>query len=213
MARKKYFIPRRKLDFIVWHDNLNTELPGVAVALGLPASDPTMASADNVRLHAKSTVVEQRRTALDAAQADFDTVFDEVMQNSQGGAGRANASATMTPAIKQQLRLVGAEITTDPATAKPVLRLQLVAGGQVENAFVKGTFTGVKIFSRRAGETAWTFLTIDTESPYVDNRANLGAGAEQREYQAIFMDVDDEVGLMSDVARIAVPAAVAPVGP
>ena len=208
MAKRKYFIPRKKLDFVVWHDNLNTQLPSVAMTLGLPASDPTTTSTDNGRLHAKATVVEQAKTALDTAQADFDTVFGAVLKNSQSVAGRANASANMTPAIKQQLRLVGAEITTDPATAKPVLRLRIIEGGSVEIGFVKNGFSGVKIFSKRAAETAWTFLTIDTESPYIDNRPNLGPAAEQRQYQAIFMDGDDETGLLSDIATIGVLASV-----
>jgi hypothetical protein len=40
----------------------------------------------------------------------------------------------------------------------------------------------------------------DTFSPYVDNRPALSSTTERREYQAVYVQDDDEIGLRSDTA-------------
>ena len=64
---------------------------------------------------------------------------------------------------------------------------------------------------RRAGETTWTFLAIDTEPPYVDTRANLGAGPETRQYRAQYLVGDEPIGQWSDI--LTVPGSGGPVNP
>ena len=55
-------------------------------------------------------------------------------------------------------------------------------------------------------EAAYSFLAIETASPYVDTRANLVAGGpESRQYQAQYLDGDDPVGHLSDILNITVP--------
>ena len=49
------------------------------------------------------------------------------------------------------------------------------------------------------------FLARDTESPYVDTRANLTGGPETRYYVAQFLQKDAVVGEISDVLVVTVP--------
>ena len=57
-----------------------------------------------------------------------------------------------------------------------------MAPGAVTVGFDKSISSGVRILGRRGTESVFSLLGIDTESPYVDTRANLGAGPETRQY-------------------------------
>lgn len=69
----------------------------------------------------------------------------------------------------------------------------------VELDFSKSKSDGVNIYSRREGEAAFSFLARDTASPYVDNRPLAVAGKpEVREYKAVYVLNDAEIGQFSD---------------
>jgi hypothetical protein len=81
------------------------------------------------------------------------------------------------------------------------LRAHARSATQTSSASKAGS-DGVRITSRRESETAFTFLAIDTESPYIDNHALLVAGRpEVREYRAQYPWGDDPIGLKSDIAK------------
>jgi hypothetical protein len=62
----------------------------------------------------------------------------------------------------------------------------------------------VYIESRR-GAGAWEFLTIDTESPYLDERPlAVAAQPEVREYRMRFWDKGTANGDWTDVAKVTV---------
>ena len=69
----------------------------------------------------------------------------------------------------------------------------------------------MEIRTKRGTETEYTFLARDTESPYVDTRANLAAGGngpETRYYVAQYLQKDAVVGEISDVLVVTVPGTV-----
>jgi hypothetical protein len=88
------------------------------------------------------------------------------------------------------------------------LREVSVVTGEVTLGFAKQGYTGVEIRCKRGAETAFSFLARDTESPYVDTRANLAAAPETRYYQAQFLQKDALVGQWSDVLVVTVPGTV-----
>jgi hypothetical protein len=68
---------------------------------------------------------------------------------------------------------------------------------------VKGKTKGVNIYSRLKGQSEWTFLALDTESPYHDTRALAVAGvAETREYIAYGVLSDEELPTGSDIITV-----------
>ncbi len=209
MAKKNY-VPRKKPQFRNWHANFKTQAHLQATKYNITTGQLAKVDLNDADIiadfdddAAKELVARAAKTKSRATQKRADGDARDIAQGIKRHVNYVDEDGVL-------FDIIGPEDSTDPDTAKPVLELRL-DGIKVEISFLKSIFTGVKIFSRRGNETAWTFLTIDTESPYVDNRANLGTGAETRQYQAIFVDGDDEVGLMSDIVTIAVTGAVSPV--
>jgi hypothetical protein len=76
-------------------------------------------------------------------------------------------------------------------------------GGAVGIDFNLANSEGVNIYSRRDGDGDFKFLARDTVPPYVDNRPLLAAGKpELREYKAVYVVSDAEIGLFSDEVMV-----------
>ncbi len=68
--------------------------------------------------------------------------------------------------------------------------------------------SGVRIESMRGAETAFSYLSTDSSSPYIDNRAKLNpAQPETRKYRAIYYDdnENDTLGMWSDEVLVTIP--------
>src|SRR5437667_12525458 len=75
------------------------------------------------------------------------------------------------------------------------------SGGVVEVDFDKSISDGVNIYAKRDGDADFVFLARDTASPYIDNPDASGLVAtkpELREYKAVYVQSDAEIGLFSD---------------
>jgi hypothetical protein len=204
MAKQDY-IPRQDTEFLAWHDNFKTQAAAVAATVGLIAADTTVINNDNAELHTKHTAMVTAKAAQQAATAGKKNSFRNVSDRTRALANRIKTHAAYTTAIGEQLGIVGAEDTTDLNTAKPTLRLTAATPGNVRIEFNKGLSDGVRILSKRGSETAFSFLAIDTESPYIDTRPNLAPGPETRQYQAQYILSDEPIGNLSDVLPVTVP--------
>jgi hypothetical protein len=113
-------------------------------------------------------------------------------------AERMKAHPNYTQAMGEDCRIVSP--AEPPPPSQPTLQAQVLTGFQVRLLFAMLGHAQIEIVSRRAGETEWTLLTFDTNSPYLDARPPLVAGQpEIREYQARFRDNDVPVGDWSDI--------------
>jgi len=113
-------------------------------------------------------------------------------------AERMKAHPNYTQAIGEDCRIVSR--AEPPPPTQPTLQAQVLTGFQVGILFAMLGHAQIEIVTRRAGETEWTLLTFDTNSPYLDARAPLVAGQpEVREYRARFRDNDIPVGDWSDI--------------
>ena len=57
----------------------------------------------------------------------------------------------------------------------------------------------MNIYSKRDGDVDFIFLARDTQTPYLDNRPLKVAGKpEIREYKAMFVVGDQEIGIFSN---------------
>ena len=79
------------------------------------------------------------------------------------------------------------------------LLLDSGAGGVVELDLNLLISDGGNTYCLRGDEADFTFLARDTASPYIDNRPLLVATKpELREYKAVYVQSDAEIGLFSD---------------
>ena len=110
-----------------------------------------------------------------------------------------------TEKMGQDLGIVGSEDTVEHPLPKFTAEVLQGMGSQmVKLVFFKYTHAGVYIECRRNGG-AWEFLGIDTDSPYMDERALLTPGIpEVREYRMRFWDKGIPNGDWTDVAKVTV---------
>jgi hypothetical protein len=204
MAKQDY-VPRPDPDFLTWYQNFKTELAGVAASVGLLPADVTAVDNDFTLIDGKIATLTAAKAAQQAAAADKAASRALVEGRLRAVVRRVKSHPAYTTALGEQLGVVGPEDTTDLNTARPTLKATSVLAGAVTIGFNKSISSGIKIWSKRGAEPAFTFLATDTTSPYVDNRANLAAGPELRQYQAQYLDGDDPVGLVSDTLSVTVP--------
>lgn len=211
MERQTDFIPHAQNDCTAFMEIFQEGLSTHAAALGLPPADVTNVTADVAARARDCSADDAARTAYRASTARKRTADRKAKATVRAVAKRAKASATYTEEIGRALGIIGPTTDFDPLTAKPFLTAT-INGNLVIIGFDKPYgVDGAKIYSRRTGETDFTLLAYDTESPYHDSRLNRhGNVAEVREYYAIFFDDEQEIGLRSDVVSISVDFPQAP---
>lgn len=204
MAKQDY-IPATDGDFATWHDNFNTQVAAVGATVGLSAGEITSVETQNTDVHAKLTALSAAKANAAAKATEKQTSVRTATNAARGFANRVKNHPAYTVSLGQQLGIVGPEDTTDLTTAKPTLKAAAVLPGSVTVSFNKSVSSGIRLMSKRGAETTFSFLAVDTSSPYVDNRPNLAAGPETRQYQAQYLSGDDLIGLLSDVLNVTVP--------
>ncbi|MBK5286164.1 MAG: hypothetical protein JJE25_12255 [Bacteroidia bacterium] len=202
---KKDYIPNRDGDLDNWEDNFKTNIDAIATALGIPAPDVTALKAKITGHQGKYDASVTAQAAAKSAVNTAHTARKDTITDIRKMANRLKAAPLYTNAQGITLKIIGEDSTFDPATAKPKVKLSLQGGNVIIEFNNPAEVDGVKIFSKRAGETEFSFLTIDTSSPYEDNRDNLTPGtAEERKYYVFFFDDDRVIGLQSDEVSISI---------
>ncbi|MDA1015148.1 MAG: hypothetical protein O3A00_11935 [Planctomycetota bacterium] len=205
MAKQDY-IPNPDAGLVAWHDNFNTQVAALAATFGLVAADTAAVAATNTDLHAKFNTSQAAKATAQAKNTEKSAAFAAGISSSRALAKRIKTHPAYTAAFGQQLGIIGPEDTTDLTQAKPTHKLLAVTPGSVTIGFNKSVSSGVRLLSKRGAETAFTFLAIDTESPYIDTRANLVVGVpESRQYQAQYLIGDEPVGNLSNALNVTVP--------
>lgn len=199
------YIPHSDDSLVTWLTNYKAKLSTHAATLGISAPDLAIhqAECDDV-IAAVQMAATKKAELANANKVKSDTKSDK-LGNLRSLNKRIKTHTAYTDAIGADLNIVGSNTAFDTANAKPTLTVTL-SGGKVVITFSKEKSNGVKIYCKRSGEANFTFLAIDTHSPYHDNRPNTVANTpELREYYAFYIDNTDEAfGLQSDTIGITV---------
>ena len=95
--------------------------------------------------------------------------------------------------------------TIDPSTAKPFLRIELVAGGHPEIKYVRSIYQGIEIEKNWSDGKGMVPLDKPTKSSYTDEGALPPVGASALwGYQAIYLLNDKRTGNFCDVFWVTV---------
>ncbi|MEW6160215.1 MAG: hypothetical protein AB1813_22510 [Verrucomicrobiota bacterium] len=200
MAKKGY-IPDSEANQLLWIIHF------VQVLLGLLNTLTTITQAEANQVATEKDNFQEALNEVTAAKAQLkstaenkDAIRAQTLSLIRKLVRKIKLDPAYTPAIGESLGIIGPEENVDVDNAKPVLTGEVKPNGEVELGFNKQSFQGVAIYSRRDTETQFTFLARDTFAPYNDNRPCLVAGKpEMREYRAIYLQGDEEVGQFSDV--------------
>jgi hypothetical protein len=198
------YIPNTDDGLLPWFANLKAKVAGYTGTFGLtPArvgavtqACDTSTNAINLTKQKKNDWQAQVATKNSTLKANFATLRAEINQWKKNPA--------MTPAIAADLEITGTDPAFDPDTFKASITAEILPG-HVRIKFKKGQTEGINLYSRLKGQAAWKFVSRDTNSPYDDYTPLAVAGqAEVREYQAIGVLHDAQIGQPSDIVSVTV---------
>lgn len=218
------YLPGTDSDLLVWFNTFQLKFPAYAPTLGFTASEIAALADDyNMLVYAvgASEAVRnesQARTSyknvlrdgpLGTTQPALPTVpplappativAPGIIPRLRATVQRIKAHPSFTDAIGTDLGVIATPAQSQTTQAKPTANAKAEPGSQVRINWTKGVFDGVIVESQRAGETVWTMLATDTQSPYVDTRDPLQPGApELRRYRLRYIKNDEPVGSYSD---------------
>jgi len=201
------YYPKPDGEKITFLDNFVAVLATVGATVGMTPGDQLAASGATNDLKAGIADKVAKKTAAQSSTAACKVTDAATEDTLRGLVRRIKAAPGYTVAIGEQLGIVApeGEPTGGQEGERPDLYADSVLNGEVIITFVKGRHSGVEIRTKRGAETAFSFLARDTESPYVDTRANLTDAPEKREYVAQFLDKDTLVPDLSDALIVTVP--------
>lgn len=230
MKRQDYY-PSRIGDQVNWLDNYSVKLPVYGTTLGVAAGDVTASVNDAkwsnyvlgmwltaVRNFSPSTTdaVDDVLTGEGAAAVILPTFVPPALPAGVTAAipgaltriftlvAKIKLAAGYTEAIGTDLGVIGSQETEKPLPKISVEAVQGTGCQCVRLRFSKYTHMGVYIEGRRAAGP-WEFLSIDTQSPYLDERPLLQPTTpEIREYRIRFWDKGTPNGDWTDVVKVTV---------
>ncbi|MCS3798336.1 hypothetical protein [Niastella sp. OAS944] len=196
------YIPRSEPQLAIWFTNYGKKISNYGQSLGLTAEEIKLAETRCNETSAKITEIEQKKTEVQQIIAVKDDLKSDALAVIRGFVTRIKAHTAYTEAIGLDLGIIGTTVdTTVLKGSKTTLKAEVLPG-RVRISFVKKSFSGVNIYTRLVGTAQWEFLARDNHSPYDDERPLTNGQPEKREYMAIGLLGDDEVGMPSDIISV-----------
>lgn len=196
------YVPGNDAGKLSWTKNLEDKFAEHANVLGLSEAEllahqqlcKAIRDAINYKVSAQATA-KKAKVESDTLVSDTIKALRKILQGLKTNAG-------YTEAIGVDMQVIGKESAIDLTAFKTTLTAKLFPG-RVEIDFVKGDSEGVNVYTRFKGQPSWTKLSFDAYSPYVDTRPLAVANTpEYREYMAIGVVADTEIGQASDIIEV-----------
>ncbi len=199
---KKAYIPRPEGNLKTWLKNFRDKIAIHGPTLGLAAGEITQLQTWCDDLIATLDDVFQKKQDYKEAVSNKLTQRKTSLDGITNAAAAIKTKAAYTEAIGNDLGIIGEADTFDPNRFKTKLTATVFTD-HVEIKFSKEKTDGINIYSRLKGEANWTYLALDTSSPYIDNRPLRTPGTpEVREYMGIGVIDDAQLPLQSDVISV-----------
>ena len=184
-----------------WTTNLDTEIAVQAPTLGWLPAQTTAFQDQVVIIRDAAAEVLQKQDDLDTAVGNLRSQMDAILPGLRLTIGNIKTTAGYTPGMGAALRIVTTGGSSfDPSTYKPQLKAQAFAG-YVRLTGRKLGADAVNIYTRLQGQAAWRLLVGQRLRFPCDDDAPLAVPGtpEVREYRAIGVKADSEVGQPSDI--------------
>ncbi len=196
---KDYYLPKAEGALIIWLENFIVKIAIHGAALGIDSTtiselqDLAQAIIDDINLttQKKEDWKAQVEDKNDTKKDNLETITSKVNQFKE--------EETYTEGIGDALGVIGTEDGFDSATYQPDLSVTNIQQGRLLK-FTKSKTEGVNIYRRNKGTGEWTFLALDTRSPYLDSEAF--SQPTEVEYKVVGVIDLEEIGIDSDTVEI-----------
>lgn len=196
------YLPRNDTGLMRWLANLRSVLPAQAKALGVPDAEVTPALDAARALSESIQLDEQKYAEWQAAVAHSGKLKDAGLPVVQRAIDRLRVTPGYSAEVAKILMAVPPQAqAVHPHEQKPQLRGAFI-GGKVRIHWTRGALDGIHVYTRKPGEQHWTLLGHDARPPFDDPRPLTGNAPESREYRAIGVLHDQEVGQPSDPVSV-----------
>ena len=201
MATKNPYLPSREGDLKTWLSNMKAKINAHGATIGLSIAEINAIVVICNRLIAEIDGVEQIKNDLQEAVQKKNNFKSADLKELGRLITRAKTHTGYTNDIGEDLDVVGEDKTIDVATSKPGLTAKKVPNGTEISFNLLDFFEGVNIYRKRPADAGFTFLAMDTSSPYVDTDPQVSG----TQYHAFYINnKDEEVGQKSDVLTVEV---------
>ena len=207
MAKKDYL--SRALDALdTWLTNFFALIDTIGVTLGLTAGQITEVKSRITDFRTKFQEQTQKEADYKASVKATKAAMKVCISDSGGVrdlVGKMKKHDDYTEALGETLGVIGEEHIMDSGSAQPVLK-DKSEGGLIIVGFNLFGWDGINIYRELDNGAGMVFIARDTDAPYYDTTPKLDpTKPEKRQYQAYFVDGDDQIGLPSDILTIIVP--------
>ena len=178
-----------------------TQPLGTAIGMTDPERAAYLAAVGTVKA-AVGPIVDLMQQ-IDELTANFPEILAVQMPLIRAAIKRAKTSPGCTPAIQTQLDWVGAVQHPHPGISRPTIEIE-AQRGRVKVSGKKPGFDAVSIYSRIRGEVQWKLIAVRKRKfPFYDESPLAVAHTpEVREYMAIGVVNDEEIGEMSEIKEV-----------
>lgn len=199
---KQYYLPPREAELFVWLTNFKIKIAVHGSTLGLSASQIKDLQDYCDAIIAEIKLTNQKKQEVKKQTAKKNAVKKENIKKITSEVARAKTHKSYKSAIGQDLGVIGSDEVFDADEFVPKIQAE-VFPGYVRIEWIKDQIQGINIYTRRKGDTKWRFLARDTRSPYIDNEGlEVQDTPETREYMAIAVIDDEEIGKQSDIVSV-----------
>lgn len=198
---KKDYIPDSAQNLVTWTTNYLAEIDAIATRIGWPAAQVTALKARLTTLRQAAQTVLDKQNELEVASGQLDQVKEAEVPEIRRDTNNLKTTRGFNDGDGRTLNVLtstGGEFDADgykpPLTAvsKP---------GRVELTAKKNGADSINLYSRIKGQAAFKLLSAKrVRFPFEDTTPPATPGQpEEREYQAIGVLGDDEIGQPSDI--------------
>ena len=199
MARKDYIpeSPRNQRD---WSQNFGVQFPAIAKRIGWSDADIKALTQRITKLQDAAQAVVDADSAHDVAVGQLDAVRDVEMPEIRLDIANLKKTRGFTEGDARSIEVLAPSVIFDSATCQPKLQPE-EKRGRVRLMGKKLGADSLNIYVCRKGEGGFRLLAAKrVRFPFDDDTLGAVAGQpEEREYQAIAVIGDDEIGKPSDI--------------
>ena len=194
------YVPDSAQNVRDWADNYLTELPAIATRISWPPASVTALVAALTAIRDAAQAVLDAQNALTTTLGQLSQAKTAHLPLIRKSTANLKTTSGFTDGDASTLDVARSASTFDPATYKPQIKVEAHPGYNELTGKKRGV-QALNIYMRIKGVGPWTLLAAKRSTfPFSDDTPPAAAGKpEEREYMAMGVMNDEEIGQASDI--------------